>query len=87
LPPTAPNVGGKLPLNKAICPEKLSASKQAAWEAGLHGSIQQKKVKGNYYFYVRWRDPINGKKRSTYLGKEWDQAIAKLQKLTNFESV
>jgi hypothetical protein len=87
LPPTAPPVGGKLPLNKAICPEKLSASKQAAWEAGMYGSIQQKKVKGNYYFYIRWKDPHTGTKRSTYLGKEWNDAIAKLRKLTNFGSV
>jgi hypothetical protein len=52
---------------------------------GMYGSIELKKIKGNYYFYLRWSDPDTGRKRSTYLAKEWDGAIAKLKKLTQGE--
>jgi hypothetical protein len=31
---------------------------------------------------LRWSDPETGKKRSTYLAKDWDKAIAKLHQLT-----
>jgi hypothetical protein len=81
-PLTDPDVRGKKSLHDAIDYAKLTASQQARWDAGLYGSIELKKIKSNYYFYLRWRDPETGAKRSSYLGKEWEQAIAKLQKLT-----
>jgi hypothetical protein len=74
-------------LKESIDYAKLTASQQARWDAGLYGSIELKGIKGNYYFYLRWSDPETKKYRSTYLAKEWDKAILKLQKLTNFESV
>jgi hypothetical protein len=79
---TKPTVRVKRTLKNSVDYAKLSATKQAAWDAGMYGSIELKKVKGNYYFYLRWRDTETGKNRSTYLGKEWDIAIRKLHELT-----
>jgi phage repressor protein C with HTH and peptisase S24 domain len=80
-PLTAPTVRGQKTLHESIDYAKLTASQQARWDAGLYGSIELKKIKTNYYFYLRWTDPETGAKRSSYLAKEWDKAIAKLQKL------
>jgi hypothetical protein len=72
----------KKSLKDSIDYAKLTPTQQAAWDAGMYGSIELKQIKGNYYYYSRWKDPATGKKRSTYLSKDWNKAIAKLQKLT-----
>ncbi|WP_310485717.1 hypothetical protein [Chamaesiphon sp. VAR_48_metabat_403] len=69
-------------LKESIDYAKLTATKQAAWDAGMYGSIEIKTIKGNDYLYLRWNDPETGKKRSTYLGKDWNTAIEKMKKLT-----
>ena len=56
-------------------------------DAGLFGSIELKTIKGFQYYYLRWQDPANDKKRSTYLGKTWDKAKAKLAELVAIRSV
>ena len=79
---TAPVVRVRKALKDAIDYAKLTATKQAAWDAGMYGSIEIKSIKGNDYLYLRWNDPETGKKRSTYLGKDWNTAIEKMKKLT-----
>jgi hypothetical protein len=77
-----PEVRVKKSLKDSIDYEKLTSIKQAAWDAGIYGSIELKKIKGGYYYYLRWKDPESGSNRSTYLGKEWNIAIEKMKKLT-----
>jgi hypothetical protein len=79
---TEPAVRVKKTLKESIDYAKLTPTQQASWDAGMYGSIELKKIKNNYYFYQRWKDPETGKKRSTYLSKDWNTAIDKLQKLT-----
>jgi hypothetical protein len=75
-------VRGKTTLRAAIDYDRLSPTKQAQWDLGMFGSIELKTIKGFQYYYLRWKDPDNKKMRSTYLGKTWDRAIAKLKNLT-----
>ena len=77
-----PTVRVRKSLVEAIDYTKLTPNQQAKWDAGIYGSIEQKNIKGHQYFYLRWLDPETKKYRSTYLAKEWDKAILKLQKLT-----
>jgi hypothetical protein len=79
---TDPAVREQKTLKNAIDYESLTPTKQAQWDAGLFGHIEQKTIKGNLYYYLRWRDPQTNKLKSTYLAKKWDKAIAKMQKLT-----
>ncbi len=79
---TATTVRGKITLLEAINYDGLSPTKQAMWDLGMFGSIELKTIKGFQYYYLRWKDPKGNKNRSTYLGKNWDKAIAKLKTLT-----
>jgi hypothetical protein len=72
----------RLPLSEAIDYDKLNPTKQAQWDMGVYGTIELKKLKGFYYYYLRWIDPTTKKRRSTYLGKYWEQAVRKMHKLT-----
>jgi len=83
LTPTKLPVGGKLTLHQAIDYDKLTPSQQAKWDAGMYGSIELKPRGIYHYYYVRWTEPNTGKRRSTYLGKDWDIAIDKLNLLLN----
>jgi len=83
LTPTKLPVGGKLTLYQAIDYDKLTPSQQAKWDAGMYGSIELKPRGIYHYYYVRWTEPNTGKRRSTYLGKDWDIAIDKLNLLLN----
>ena len=44
----------------------------------MYGSIELKERGIYHYYYVRWTEPKTGTRRSTYLGKDWDKAIANL---------
>lgn len=80
--PTTRAVGVNLSLHSAIDYDSLTPTQQAKWDAGLYGSIELKNRGIYQYYYLRWRDKNTGKYRSTYLAKHWDDAIAKLKKLT-----
>jgi hypothetical protein len=69
-------------LIEAIDYDKLSPTQQAKWDLGMFGRIELKTIKGFQYYYLRWYDPEDRRNRSTYLGKTWDKAIAKLKVLT-----
>ena len=71
---------------QAIDYDKLTPTQQARWDAGMYGSIELKNIGIYNYYYLRWLDPQTKKYRSTYLAKEWDKAIAKMQKLTGHDS-
>ncbi|WP_309740085.1 hypothetical protein [Chamaesiphon sp. OTE_20_metabat_361] len=73
---------GKTSLRQAIDYDKLTPTNQAKWDLGMFGCIELKKIHGFDYYYLRWIDPKTKKRRSTYLAKDWDVAIAKLKKLT-----
>jgi hypothetical protein len=80
--PTVPTVGVNLSLRDAIDYDALTPTQQAKWDAGLYGSIELKNRGIYQYYYLRWRDPKTSRYRSTYLGKTWGIAIAKLKTLT-----
>jgi hypothetical protein len=61
--------------------DRLTPTKQAQWDLGIYGTIELKKISRWHYYYLRWYDQ-NGKRKSTYLAKEWDKAIAKVRRLT-----
>ncbi len=79
---TDPAVRVRKTLKDAIDYSQLTPTQQSRWEAGTFGSIELKTIKGHQYYYLRWKDPETGKYRSTYLGKGWEKATAKMQKLT-----
>lgn len=84
IPPlTTKKVRDVMSLYESVDYDKLTPTNQMRWDAGMYGSIELKTIKGYQYYYLRWQDPSDGRKRSTYLGKSWDNAIAKLKKLTN----
>jgi hypothetical protein len=80
--PTARTVGVNLSLKDAIDYDALTPTQQAKWDLGLYGSIELKNRGIYQYYYLRWRDKSTDRYRSTYLGKTWEIAIAKLKKLT-----
>jgi hypothetical protein len=80
---TDPTARVRKSLAQAIDYDTLTPSKQRGWDLGNYGSIELKNIKGHFYYYLRWREPKTNKNRSTYLGKDWDKAIAKLKELTN----
>ena len=84
--PTGGNIGVKNTLIQAIDYDKLTPTQQARWDAGMFGSIELKARGIYYYYYLRWIDPQTRKLRSTYLAKEWEDAIAKMQELTGHKS-
>jgi len=66
--------------------DRLTPTQQARWDAGMFGSIELK-ARGIYsYYYLRWIDPQTKKLRSTYLAKEREDAIARMQELTGHVS-
>ncbi len=75
------NLRGGLPLHLAIDYDKLTPTEQAKWDAGMWGSIQLKNDRGNQYYVTRWVDPNTGVKRSTRLGRTYEEAIKKLRLL------
>jgi hypothetical protein len=81
---TNPSVRGKRPLSQAIDYDSLTPTQQARWDLGMFGRIELKNIKGHQYYYLRWADPDTKKIRSTYLGRTWTVAIAKLRKLINY---
>lgn len=84
LPLTGRKVRGKTSLTDSVDYDKLTPTKQARWDLGLYGTIELKKINRWHYYYLRWSDD-NGKRRSTYLAKEWDKAIAKVRRLTGYQ--
>lgn len=79
---TAPAVRVRKSLKNAINYDLLTPTQQLRWDMGIYGSIELKTIKGNQYYYLRWKDPESNKYRSSYLGKTWDIAIVKMRKLT-----
>jgi hypothetical protein len=71
----------KLSLRESIDYDQLSPSEQAKWDAGIYGSIQLKQDRGREYYVVRWVDPLTGSLRSNSLGKDYQQAKAKLKQM------
>ncbi len=82
MPPTARKVGGILSLTQSVDYDKLTPTQQLKWDNGMYGSIQLKTVKGHQYYYLRWTEVTTKIRRSKYLGKTWDLAIAELKRLT-----
>ncbi len=82
IPPSLLGVGVNFTLKGAIDYDKLTPTQQAKWDFGMYGSIELKPRGIYHYYYLRWRDKTSGKYRSTYLAKDWDEAIAKLRRLT-----
>jgi hypothetical protein len=73
----------KTTLQDAIDYDKFTPTQQMRLDNGMFGAIELKEQHpGRFYYYLRWQDPANNKKRSTYLGKEWEVAKAKLRQLT-----
>jgi hypothetical protein len=69
----------RVSLSKSIDYDALTLTQQARLDNGLYGSIEQKKINGYYYYYLRFRCKESGKLRSKYLGKEWVTAMRKMQ--------
>ena|GEM_PF-4546438 len=76
-------VRGKSSLKDAIDYDKCTPTQQAQLDAGCFGQIELKTIGRNQYYYLRWQDPLTNKKRSTYLAKDYDKAIAKRKELIN----
>lgn len=67
-----------LTLHQAIDYDKLTPTQQLKYDAGLFGSIELKSIGIYHYYYCRWTEPESKKRRSTELGKNWDEAIKAL---------
>jgi len=67
-----------LTLHQAIDYDKLTPTQQARYDAGFFGSIELKDRGIYHYYYCRWTEPESKIRRSTYLHKDWDEALSKL---------
>lgn len=74
--------GDTLPLRDVIDYDALTATQQMRIDNGTFGAIELKEIRpGQFYYYLRWKDPTNHKRRSTYLSKDYAKAKEKLRKL------
>ena len=75
LPLNKQDVRVSLSLHQAIDYDKLTPTQQLKYDCGLFGSIELKRIGIYHYYYCRWTEPGTKTRRSTFLHKDWDEAI------------